>query len=67
MDQDRLLRTWKSIKGGGLYPEAKQQEMHEQYPDVVEDIDPKALLPKGREVKMTCFFDAAMGSEITKG
>ncbi len=41
--------------------------MHEQYPDVVEDIDPTALLPKGREVKMTCFFDAATGSEITKG
>jgi hypothetical protein len=41
--------------------------MHEEYPDVVEDIDPMAPPPKGREIKTTCFFDAALGIEMTKG
>ncbi len=36
------------VEGEEQYPEAnKQQEMHEEYPDVVEDIDPKAPPPKG--------------------
>jgi hypothetical protein len=41
--------------------------MHENYPDVVEEIDPKAPKPKRKEIKTTCFFDAAMGSKTTKG
>jgi hypothetical protein len=40
--------------------------MHEDYPDVVEDIDPKAPPSRGQEIKTTCFFDTAMGSEMTK-
>jgi hypothetical protein len=33
----------------------------------MEDIDPKAPPPKGQEIKMTCLFDVAIGSEMTKG
>lgn len=42
-------------------------ELRDLYPDVVEDIDPKAPEPKGKKIKTTCFFDAAMGNEATKG
>jgi hypothetical protein len=38
----------RSVEGEWLYPEAKQLEMHEQYLDVVEEIDPKAAKPKGQ-------------------
>jgi hypothetical protein len=44
-----------------------QAELKDLYPDVVEDIDPKAPEPMGKEIKTTCFFDAAMGNEATKG
>jgi hypothetical protein len=54
------------VEGKEQYPEAKQREMHENYPEVVEEIDPKAPKPKGKEIKTTCFFDAAMRSEMTK-
>jgi hypothetical protein len=55
------------VEGEEQYPEAKQREMHEIYPDVVEEIDPRAPKPKGKEIKTACFFDAAMGSEMTRG
>jgi hypothetical protein len=55
------------IEGEEQYPEAKQQEIHKNYLDVVEEIDPKAPKPKGKEIKTTYFIDAAMGSKMTKG
>ncbi len=55
------------VEGEEQYPEAKQREMNENYPDVVEEIDPRAPKPKGKEIKTACFFDAAMGSKMTKG
>jgi hypothetical protein len=55
------------VEGEEQYSDAKQQEMHEQYLNVVEDIDPKAPILKGQEIKMTCFFYAAMGNKMSKG
>jgi hypothetical protein len=55
------------VEGEEQYPEAKQREMHDNYPDVIEEINPRAPKPKGKEIKTACFFDAAMGSEMTKG
>jgi hypothetical protein len=55
------------VPGEDFDPYQKFQEMKELYPDAIEEIDPKAPEPKGRELKTACFFDAAMGSEMTKG
>jgi hypothetical protein len=41
--------------------------MKEEYPDVVEDLDPKAPEPRGKDIKTTCFFDVALGTPETKG
>ncbi len=49
------------------YPKTKQQEIHEKYPDIVEEIDPKTPKPKGKEIKTTYFFNIAMRSKMTKG
>jgi len=54
------------VPGEVEHPYLKQAELKDLYPDVVEDIDPKAPQPKGQEIKTTCFFDAAMGSPATK-
>jgi hypothetical protein len=35
--------------------------MKDEYPDVVEGMDPKAPEPKGKEIKTTCLSDAALG------
>jgi hypothetical protein len=55
------------VPGEEPEPYLKQAELKELYPDVVEDIDPKAPPPKGKELKTTCFFDAAMGNAATRG
>jgi hypothetical protein len=53
-----------SSKPGGIpeeehHPFDKAKEMKEEYPDIVEDLDPRAPAPCGQEIKMMCFFDAA--------
>jgi len=46
------------IPGEENHPFDKIKEMKEEYPDVKEDLDPKAPEPRGKEIKTTCFFDA---------
>jgi hypothetical protein len=55
------------VPGEVAEPYLNQAELKDLYSDVVEDIDPKGPEPKGKEIKTTCFFDAAMGNEATKG
>jgi len=61
-----------SLEPGGIpgkenHPFDKIKEMKEEYPDVREDLDPKAPEPRGKEIKTTCFFDTALGTPETKG
>jgi len=55
------------IPGEEYHPFDKIKEMKEEYPDVEEDLDPKAPEPRGKEIYTTCFFDAALGTPETKG
>ena len=55
------------IPGEENHPFDKIKEMKEEYPDVKEDLDPKAPEPRGKEIYTTCFFDAALGTPETKG
>ena len=56
MDQDSSMPG--EIPGEENHPLDKIKEMKEEYPDVKEDLDPKAPEPRGKEIKTTCFFDA---------
>jgi hypothetical protein len=55
------------IPGEENHPFDKFKEMKDEYPDVKEDLDPKAPQPRGKEIHTTCFFDAALGTPETKG
>jgi hypothetical protein len=48
------------------YPKTKQQEIHEKYPDIVQEIDPKTPKPKEKKLKRL-FLYAAIRSKMTKG
>jgi hypothetical protein len=68
---DRWIKIDSSEPGGipgeESHPFDKIKEMKEEYPDVVEDLDPKAPASQGKEIKTTRFFDVALGTPETKG